>query len=1074
MILLASVLLGCLLQGCSGGEKSQVLVVTDTSVDGAGSEVSPDPSDPGTDVTAEGTPQPPDADGDGHTLAEGDCDDRRAVVYPGAEELADGRDNDCDGSSDEGTLLTLYPVDPLSNELIVPDTSLDTPGYSLTIRACAGEYEVASVVLRSTAALAGLELEVGDLIGDQGRLPATVVDLRLVKVWYQAGQHFYETGQRHLTPELLLKDDALVEVRGEDNYLRLTTGKQVHISDPEGIPGIPAFPYPTIEQFPVADAVTLQPFDLEPNRNKQVLLTVALPDDPGPAGGYRGTVRLRQGTEVLGSFDLLVELLPFRLAPSPFIPSIYYRSFLDEKGTLSSEGKNLTQLRAEFLNLLSHGVTHPTLYPQLDADSLRTVMALRTEVGVSNDPLLYLGLGITSYEENYELLDTELRAQLNFFAPYGTKELFIYAPDEQSLDSPLRRAQIAAVHKAGVKAFNAQSLDLAWKVEDLLDVAVVAETPSRTLARSYHEHGHRLFSYANPQAGEVAPDTYRRNFGFLVWQQDYDGVMDYAYQHSFGNIWNDWDVPDSRDLCFTYPTADGVIDTLQWEGFREGLDDVRYLATLEELLERKRSCCATEPGTGCCPKGVLSAHNFLANLKTVGSATLDLDAMRSVAIAHLLHLSGKGPAPATETSCGNGLLEDDEECDNGDFGGVTCATYGYGGTLGCVRCRYDRSTCLPKSSSLTFLAPTPADGAEVRDGALGLAVRSESVEPVRVYLEFGQDDTPVAHWTLDEFEGDLVRDVSGHGNDGSLASGDLGSAAEGSTPDLVYVTEAYRLSYYNAYYRDWTLTVESGPASGASTTVTDYLVRSIVDDKELHLAAPLEGFGPGDTFRLTENDETPLRVSGKFGRAVHLDGQDDYLDLGHGCPDLSGLAGQALTVEVWLRPRLLRGMQAVLTKNGPLLLTLVENRLQGAIYTEDRGWVYVTGERPLVEGVWQHVALVYDGSAITLYLDGQADLSIGQSGELASNGCTQVGRGNDGNCHGGPGQYYQGDLDELRIFRRALSASEVRALAGGRVLELERRLVDLAPGSYEYRACASDDAGGSTCTATRTVVVTGE
>jgi hypothetical protein len=41
-----------------------------------------------------------DADGDGWTPNEGDCDDSDDTVYPGAEELCDGKDNDCDGVSD--------------------------------------------------------------------------------------------------------------------------------------------------------------------------------------------------------------------------------------------------------------------------------------------------------------------------------------------------------------------------------------------------------------------------------------------------------------------------------------------------------------------------------------------------------------------------------------------------------------------------------------------------------------------------------------------------------------------------------------------------------------------------------------------------------------------------------------------------------------------------------------------------------------------------------------------------------------------------------------------------------------
>jgi hypothetical protein len=47
-----------------------------------------------------------DADGDGHAAGDGltlDCDDSDPDSYPGATEVIDGRDNDCDGSADEGT-----------------------------------------------------------------------------------------------------------------------------------------------------------------------------------------------------------------------------------------------------------------------------------------------------------------------------------------------------------------------------------------------------------------------------------------------------------------------------------------------------------------------------------------------------------------------------------------------------------------------------------------------------------------------------------------------------------------------------------------------------------------------------------------------------------------------------------------------------------------------------------------------------------------------------------------------------------------------------------------------------------
>jgi hypothetical protein len=46
-------------------------------------------------------------DGDGYA-ARDDCDDHDVDAYPGAFEVCDGVDNDCDGDSDEGVTTTWY------------------------------------------------------------------------------------------------------------------------------------------------------------------------------------------------------------------------------------------------------------------------------------------------------------------------------------------------------------------------------------------------------------------------------------------------------------------------------------------------------------------------------------------------------------------------------------------------------------------------------------------------------------------------------------------------------------------------------------------------------------------------------------------------------------------------------------------------------------------------------------------------------------------------------------------------------------------------------------------------------
>jgi hypothetical protein len=63
--------------------------------------------------------------------------------------------------------------------------------------------------------------------------------------------------------------------------------------------------------------------------------------------------------------------------------------------------------------------------------------------------------------------------------------------------------------------------------------------------------------------------------------------------------------------------------------------------------------------------------------------------------------SGDGdgdPDPTTggDPECGNGVIDDGEQCDGGNLGGFDCVDLGYsGGTLGCdpITCTYDASAC---------------------------------------------------------------------------------------------------------------------------------------------------------------------------------------------------------------------------------------------------------------------------------------------------------------------------------------------------------------------------------------------
>jgi hypothetical protein len=76
-------------------------------------------------------------------------------------------------------------------------------------------------------------------------------------------------------------------------------------------------------------------------------------------------------------------------------------------------------------------------------------------------------------------------------------------------------------------------------------------------------------------------------------------------------------------------------------------------------------------------------------------------------------------------------------------------------------------------------------------------------------------------------------------------------------------------------------------------------------------------------------------------------------------------------------------------------------------------------------GVWCHLAGVYDGSSVSIYVNG-ALAATHASAVKPIDGSSPL---EIGISHGG--HSFNGSLDDVRIYARALSAAEVKALAAG-------------------------------------------
>lgn len=86
----------------------------------------------------------------------------------------------------------------------------------------------------------------------------------------------------------------------------------------------------------------------------------------------------------------------------------------------------------------------------------------------------------------------------------------------------------------------------------------------------------------------------RMTYGFGFWQSGYRGLIPWIYQANIGDPWNYLD--GSAQDFFNRTADDGTpLPVTLWEADREGIDDHRYLHTLENTIARAEAAGLKEP-----------------------------------------------------------------------------------------------------------------------------------------------------------------------------------------------------------------------------------------------------------------------------------------------------------------------------------------------------------------------------------------------------------------------------------------------------------------------------------------------
>ena len=544
-----------------------------------------------------------------------------------------------------------------SSERILPNSTVSTSRFlTLSVIACRGEYEPASFVIHPLRDITLLEITPTDLKGKAGVIPSKNVDIKVVKCWY-CGQRYERRGERRpLVPELLLKDDTLVKVdhKEKENYLKLSYPegqKYVWISNPEEKVGEfnsilrhRAYTMFPVKDYPVKDSSSLLQVDIPAKTNKQFWLTLNVPEDAEP-GVYKGKINLSTQKESLGSINLRLRILPFELSEPYYTSSIYYRAVLHKDypdGTISAEIKSEKQLEAELKNMYIHGITNPIVYQPFNKDGkeLGKYLKIRKEIGIKGPLYAAYVIPLTSAHTDtdqpaLESLKDRVKTLLAFVKPFGIEEVYFYGHDEaQGETLKAQRFAWEAVREVGGKIMVSGLKENFEVMGDIQDLHIRFRCTSKGEADKWHSVGHKIWSYGNPFAGWKGPTVYRRNYGLLLWQVNYDGAATFAYQGGHNSIWNPFD--GRENLVFAFPTVDGVIDTIAWERYREGVDDVRYLTTLINSIKgtkKSRNERIREIS--------ISAEKYLKELKGSSLTERNLDTIRLEMINYILKLGGE-------------------------------------------------------------------------------------------------------------------------------------------------------------------------------------------------------------------------------------------------------------------------------------------------------------------------------------------------------------------------------------------------------------------------------------------------
>ncbi len=370
---------------------------------------------------------------------------------------------------------------------------------------------------------------------------------------------------------------------------------------------------------------------LKKNETRQYWLTVHVPEDASP-GVYTGEVVLRGGKKY--SIPLEVEVLPIVLESPPGVDFVMlFEKAFREIGWLSNSGSTekipddtvvLSRGRIIYRDLKAHGMTcaspycHDVYREKANGDPYLPVAETALEeakrAGLMGPAICVytkmfktekLNRSTGTYAEYNPEVQPKQAKKIAEYLTRKAKENGWPQPVICAIDEPAEpaRNQIAVELNRAIKevpgamthlACTQYSLKNPFPWIDIVNFNTFLYDPAEI--EKVKKAGKKIWIYDNASVIRVNAARSRFVYGLFGWRAGLDGVTSWTYPLDVYSSWRvdvfgkqrpNWD-PETG-----YP-----VTCREWEAIREGIDDRRYIYTLEKLIEKARHQQKVEAAAG--------------------------------------------------------------------------------------------------------------------------------------------------------------------------------------------------------------------------------------------------------------------------------------------------------------------------------------------------------------------------------------------------------------------------------------------------------------------------------------------